>query len=71
MARKAGGGRKGRGKEQEVEVEVVGAEEDAAPAAPPAGLETAIVFVTFAALLAAFVLVNLRLKSAFEVTWPF
>ena len=70
MARKAAGGRKGRGKEQEVEVVEVEAEEAAAPA-KPAGIENGLVFVTFAALAAALVLLNLKMSSDFGIPWPF
>ncbi len=53
---------------QELEVEEVG---DEAPAVNPAGLEQALVFVTTLALVTAFVLIQLKLRSAFGQGWPF
>lgn len=51
-----------------LEVEVVTEE---APAKPPAGIETWLIFITFAALLAAFLMVNMKMRSDYGEGWPF
>jgi hypothetical protein len=61
--------RKARGAEAptgELEVEDVS---EAAPK-PPAGIESWLVLITFAALVAAFVLINLKLRANFGAGWP-
>jgi hypothetical protein len=40
------------------------------PAAPPAGIESWLIFVTFFALLAAFVLINMKMRATFGEGWP-
>jgi hypothetical protein len=63
--------RKGRGREAEAsgdfEVEDV---EAAAPAKAAAGIETWLVFVTLAALIAAFVMINMKMRADFGAGWP-
>ena len=54
----------------ELEVEEVAAAEPPKPAKPPAGIETWLILVTWFALGAAFVLINLKMHSAFGQGWP-
>lgn len=46
--------------------------EDVTEAAPkvPAGIETWLVFITLAALVAAFVLINAKMRANFGAGWP-
>jgi hypothetical protein len=50
-----------------LDVEEVG---EARPAKPPMGLESALILVTFLALLTAFLLVQVKMHSAFGKGWP-
>ena len=52
----------------ELEVQEVVAEK---PPAPPVGIETLLVFVTLAALLAAFFLIRSKMVADFGQGWPF
>lgn len=62
--------RKGRGREAEASGEFEVQDVEAAPAKPAAGIETWLVFVTFAALIAAFVMINLKMRADFGAGWP-
>jgi hypothetical protein len=63
--------RKGRGREAEASGEFeVQDVEAAAPAKAPAGIETWLVFVTLAALIAALVMINLKMQADFGSGWP-
>jgi hypothetical protein len=52
----------------ELEVQEVVAEK---PPAPPVGLETLLIVVTLAALLAAFILIRSKMVADFGQGWPF
>jgi hypothetical protein len=52
----------------ELEVQEVVAEK---PPAPPVGIETLIIVVTLAALLAAFFLIRTKMVADFGQGWPF
>ena len=51
----------------ELEVEEV---VEVKPAKPPAGIETWLIMVTWAALLAALVLINIKMRGTFGEGWP-
>jgi len=63
--------RKVRGRDAEGSGELEVQEVEAAvPAKAPPGIETWLVIVTLAALVAAFVLVNTKMRADFGVGWP-
>ncbi len=41
------------------------------PARPPAGIETWLIVITLAALVAAFLMINIRMRADFGSGWPF